>query len=362
MTSQGPPSFWSLIGLFVAMGVFSLTQLSHVISEGWQAESWLTTSGLLVYALAIVNALDLRLRWWISQSDTPMPLTPEGIKILNEQAALGVELVHDDDFEPKIVTFELASSSSLPNERLAIQLLESASHILRDPTLPGIKLSASLTSLHHHQHLAIDQYLELRVLPYLPMISDRPQVGLFAKQKIPRGAVFLWRSDYGLLLGDLSELPMAERMNRRPLAEFCVSGSYATLLQSGGTRLRSNAVTLANFSWCHTESVSAEHSPYRLLPPHDLGAPNCHFLSISCDPRLNGESDKSPNQLHPSLHSALMVYHELQPNDQLLIFSGEGQNFISVGLRRLLSKVLDLITPALIIAPWLLLWTQLNLW
>ena len=341
-----PPTRRPLISLLLSGLVF--TGLMFTL----RSSSWVMIPVLCVYALSIVNQLDQRLRWWLSLSDTPIPLTKEGIKIMNEQAGLHIKLIHDDDLEPKLI--ELGRNALREGSLKGLAL-----NLINDPIINAEdegSLSSPLSQLGQGEVFLIEDYLEVRTLPLLPLISGRQQLGLFATRPIPIGAHFIWRSDYAVVYGNLDQLPVSEKINRRPLAKFSSQTSETTLIQSGGDLLRSNPITLANFSWCHTESVSASESSYRILPPNDLGKPNCHFKTIAMNSGPQATQGRPTSGLSPSLHSALVTFRALNSGDQLLIFSGEGKNLISVSARRLISSLLDLMTPALIIAPWLLLY------
>ncbi len=314
---------------------------------------WVSYAVVFIYLLAIINALDLHLRSWLVYSDTPIALDREGLEILNEQANLGIGFIYDEDFEPQYHTF-----GELPDRSEEI-----ARSLISDPHLYSEQLSAPVRLIAQSRTLMISDYLEARVLPALPYLNDRPQLGLFAKRAIPAGRALVWRSDYGVCRsGERSDLPQAERVNLRPLASL----EGIEVFQSGGLSIRSNPITLANFSWCHTESIRAAQSPYRLLPPHDLGPPNSHFASVvltvaedeSSGGRHNDSSGPPWGDQPVGLSSALITYRPIAAGDQLLAYSGEGANALIISVRRLTSRLLELLTPALIIAPWLRLFTK----
>jgi hypothetical protein len=312
----------SVCALFVAIIMhYLMSFLSH------PSTVWLAHFYAILTLLAMINILDLRVRRWLAHNDTPIALNDEGIQIINEQANLGIKLVHQTSFIPKI--YELGECSE--TEVNAIK------RVLRTPDQFQEYLSSTLQKIDHSQIGRLEDYLEMRVLPHLPYISDRPQVGLFAIKPLPRGLVFLWQSDLMIYrLDECEHIPVHEQINKRPLGS--IDGVQVS--QSGGGMLRSNPITLINFSWCHTESVDASQSPYRLLPPNDLGPSNCHFISVQ--KTLNDEL---------GLSSAVMTHRDLQVGEQLLAYSGRGRNAWAVACRRLISNTMTLLTPALIIAP-----------
>ena len=155
--------------------------------------------------------------------------------------------------------------------------------------------------------------------------------------KIPKDCVFIWRSDFLLWPNDGQlTLPSSEQINKRPLGQ--VRGGQ--VIQSGGALMRSNPISLINFSWCHTESVDLSMSPYRLLPPNDLGQANVHFSTIHY-----------PLKEDIGLSSAVITYRDIEPGDQLLAFSGSGKNMWVITTRRTLSSLMDYLTPALMMTP-----------
>lgn len=291
---------------------------------------------ILLTLLAIVNQLDLKVRVWLQASDTPMTLDRAGIQIINEQANLGIRLIHDQDFQPKIIKLGQISKEDE-------HMLKSA---LTEPKQHKEQLSTELKSYHQQQLLKLEDFAECRVLPNLPMINGRLQVGLFATQEIPQNSIFLWQSDIAILLRNNQDLlGVSERINQRPLAR----DRSALILQSGGLTLRSNPITLINFAWCHTDSIDTQSSPYRILPPNDLGQANCHFASV------NFQINKAI-----SLCSAIVNHETIRVGEQLLAYSGSGHNARVVWLRRLLSKSLDWLSPALVVWPWLRLYQSLS--
>ena len=291
---------------------------------------------ILLSLLAIVNQLDLKIRTFLQSSDTPVPLDQEGIKILNEQANLGIKLVHDETFSPQLIELEKLT----PEDSKYIRSL------LTKPQQYLGRLSTQLRPTDSLSFLQLEDYAECRVLAHLPEINGRLQVGLFATQPIPAQAIFLWKSDVALVSKRTQNLFGAtEQINQRPLTV----DQKVNAIQSGGPILRSNPITLINFSWCHTDSVDAQSSPYLILPPHDLGTANCHFASVQT---------QVTEELN--LCSAIISHKSIYPGEQLLAYSGSGHNAMVISIRRLLSKTLALITPALIIWPWLKLYQSLN--
>lgn len=290
---------------------------------------------ILLNLLAIVNQLDLRVRSWLQTNDTPIALDQAGLKIINEQANLGIRLVHDQDLSPQIIELgELSTEDS-----------QDVRSILTKPTHHKDRLSTVLQPCDQQKVLSLEEFAECRVLAHLPEINGRLQVGLFATQEIPKDAIFLWRSDIAIISQKSTALlGLSERINQRPLTR---GGHIA--LQSGGKTLRSNPITLINFAWCHTDSVDAQSSPYRLLPPHDLGDANCHFASVHTKIEAN-----------LNLCSAIISHKSIPIGTQLLAFSGSGRNGWVVFARRFISKSLSLVTPALMLWPWLRLYQSLS--
>jgi hypothetical protein len=312
----------SVCALFVAIIIhYLMSFLSH------HPTIWLAHFYAILTLLAIVNILDLRVRGWLAHNDTPIPLNDEGIELINEQANLGIKLVYEASFIPQI--HRLGESSEKD--------IDSITSLLRTPHQFQDYLSSTLQKVDPSQIGRLEDYLEMRVLPNLPYLSDRPQVGLFAIKPLSRGLVFLWQSDLMIYrLDECEHIPVHEQINKRPLGS--IDGVQVS--QSGGGMLRSNPITLINFSWCHTESVDASQSPYRLLPPNDLGPSNCHFISVQ--KTLNDEL---------GLSSAVMTHRDLQVGEQLLAYSGRGRNAWTVACRRLISNTMTLLTPALMIVP-----------
>ena len=239
-------------------------------------------------------------------------------------------------------------------------------------------LSCSLTPIDKNSIHLFAQSTIARKLIHLPEIDGRTQVGIFAKKEIAQGAVFLWRSDLGVrwrgvdldLDFKLASSPStSESMNRRPLCQVMTSPEVLytqreeterssevlvglEIAQGASELQRSGPGTLVNFSWCHTESMDAQMSPYHILPPHDLGHANCHFASV-VDPRA------SVNRGEFRLCSAIIVDRPILAGEQLLAFTGAGSSLRAVNIRRGLSKLLSLLTPALVLAPWLRVFASL---
>ena len=312
----------SLLALFTSMCIHYGLEIFY-----WEAGIWITHMHALLCLLAIVNILDLRVRDWLTYSDTSLALDQAGIALINEQANLGIHLIHDEGFNPRVIPY-----GDLP-EHVDHELR----HLLNSPHSFDDQLSSSLIEEDQYTIERLDEYLELRILPNLPYISNRPQVGLFAIKTIPKDIVFIWKSDVLLQRTDQSSpLPISEQINKRPLGQ--VEGGQ--VIQSGGLLMRSNPITLINFSWCHTESVDMSMSPYRLLPPNDLGKANVHFGTI-----------RYPVSDEIGLSSAVITFQEIQSGDQLLAYSGSGRNIWVITCRRALSTLVNHITPALVITP-----------
>ena len=253
------------------------------------------------------------------------------------------------------------------NEQLMNQLTETLVYPENYPE----RLIRPLTPIEEDAIHHFDQDAIAKLLPNLPEIEGRPQLGLFAQRAIPKGAVFLWRSDLGVRWRGMSlnseqmliSAPsLSEEMNRRPLCRVTLSSldqatehTREVVLEAaqGASELqRSGPATLINFSWCHTSSVDAQSSPYRILPPHDLGSFNCHFASV-IDPRASSERGEF------RLCSAIVIDRPIIEGEQLLAFTGEGSSLRAVQTRRMLSGSLSLIAPALALAPWLRLFMSI---
>ena len=332
-TSYTITIFILVVGTIIQIGLYlSSLSLSQALPHEHQGLLLL----ILLNLLAIVNQLDLRVRSWLQTSDTPIALDQAGLKIINEQANLGIRLVHDQDLSPQIIELgELSTEHS-----------QDVRSILTKPTQYEDRLSTELQPCDRQKVLSLEEFAECRVLAHLPEINGRLQVGLFATQEIPKDAIFLWRSDIAIISqNSIALLGLSERINQRPLTR----GGHAVALQSGGKTLRSNPITLINFAWCHTDSVDAQSSPYRLLPPHDLGDANCHFASVH-----------TKLQANLNLCSAIISHKSIPIGTQLLAFSGSGRNGWVVFARRFLSKSISLVTPALMLWPWLRLYQSLS--
>ena len=105
---------------------------------------------ILLTLLAIVNQLDLRVRTWLQTSDTPMALDQTGIQIINDQANLGIHLIHDQDFQPQIIKLGQISAEDEHTIKLA----------LTEPEQHKEQLSTELKSYHQQ---TVRLFLQLSV-------------------------------------------------------------------------------------------------------------------------------------------------------------------------------------------------------
>ena len=87
---------------------------------------------------------------WLTYSDTPLALDPVGIELINEQARLGIQLVHDDHFTPKIIHY---GDIAEPIDQELRQLL------LSPQQFPD-QLSSSLTEVDQQQIAKLEEYAE----------------------------------------------------------------------------------------------------------------------------------------------------------------------------------------------------------
>lgn len=324
-----------LAGLVLHYVLFFLGAQSLIEAHVWAS----------LTALAVVNRFDLRLRDLLGSSEDPISLDGQGCRSLNRDFGLSYTLLDERHHPCEVISFGEVSQAQL----------DAVDEVLRAPLKYEKYLSTSLTSLDRFSMSTFEERAEVRTLPYLPSISGRPQLGIFSKQAIPAGTAFLWRSDLGICPAS-STLPRQKLFdevtlfNRRAL----LSIDGVEVFQGAGPRQASNPGTLINFSWCHTESTPAETSPYRLLPPHDLGPPNCYFCTVIASEIHSDKSTVLAEQaVSGQLCSAIVTYREIPAGQQLLAFTGHGASLRSVMIRRLISRTLELLSPALLILPWL---------
>ena len=341
----------------------------------WQTHVW-----ALITLLALAHQLDLRLRSLLTQAEGSYILDRSGLVKLREELGFDSELISERDLKQHLVMYEqdreddeeddeedddqgdAPAHPSPPSE-----LIEQLTETLLSPEDYSERLICPLTSIEVSAIHRFEHHTVAKLLPGLPEIEGRTQVGIFATRPLSPGAVFLWRSDLGvrwrsasshLQESTLSTAPsLSEEMNRRPLCQVPGPKTHHDLrlsaAQGASERQRSGPGTLINFSWCHTDSVDAQSSPYRILPPHDLGPANCHFASV-IDPRASRARGEF------RLCSAIVVDRPIEVGAQLLAFTGQGSSLRAVYFRRALSALLTLITPALVLAPWLRLAMSLS--
>ena len=309
----------------VSFVVFVITTLLERPMTGLMARSalglLLALGGAVTLDQARLHARKTRgLRYALDQA---------GIADLMSEVGPVVRLCAEEDLEPVLVEYdELATGGATP---LDTDLVREA--------VEGLQTS------HVHAKLALDPslklsiYLEAATLPQLPQVEGRDQLGLFATQRIPAQRLFLWESDLGVARsGARAQLPSAVRMNRRTLHTH----GGLEVFQGGGEEQRSNASILANFYWCHSESMPRTKGRYLIYPPHYFGSPNCEYVTT-----LNAYGTPC---------SALKTLREIDPGEQLLMYTGSTQSALTIQLRVGVAWLISLLAPAGSLLPWVWLW------
>jgi len=240
-----------------------------------------------------------------------------------------VRLYAEEELTPELVEYdELYTGVVAPLDTALIR-----------EALEGLQASHLHAQLALEPSLKLSAHLEAATLPQLPPIEGREQLGLFATQELPAQRLFLWESDLGVARAEArAHLPSAVRMNRRTLHRH----KGVEVFQGGGEDQRSNASILANFYWCHSESMPRTKGRFLIYPPHYFGAPNCEYVTT-----LNA---------HGTPCSALKTLRVIEPGEQLLMYTGSTQSALTIQVRVGVAWLISLLAPASSLLPWVWLW------
>ena len=105
--------------------------------------------------------------------------------------------------------------------------------------------------------------------------------------------------------------------------------------------------------------MTAQESMYRVLPPHDLGQANSHFSTVYLPEKyqkkieLTAQKDKAKYKFPLAFSSAIKTHRPIKKGKQVLAYSGQGSSLQAAIIRRSIVLAMVLLTPALIIYPWL---------
>ena len=276
------------------------------------------TAGIsLVLLLGVAVALDERVTKRRNLRGETFQLDREGVATLNIDLQLETLILHEDEPADRFSFYAdglSADDESLLEERFS-------------------EYVATYQPEEGGEEISFEDNVEVSTLPYLPLVNDRSQLGLFARAPLKKGSVLVWDSDIGVARSDERDiLDLTAHMNRRTL--FQAEGF--DFFQGGSEIQRSNPALLGNFFWCHTESTSAERRSHLVMPPHYLGAPNCVYITT-----LKGGQ----------LCSGLMTFAHIKAGEQLLMFTGNGRNLFAVQTRLVLSYGISLLFPATLCLP-----------
>ena len=225
--SQNSNYSYSLIGLVSAV-ILQYTSLFIIDSKtDFLTTLWFSHLFTISCIIALFSLLDLRLQQFLSLSDTPLSLDGSGIEILNEQANLGIKLIAKQDYLPQMIEFE---SFPVDQRQLAEEILEAPHHYTQ-------YLTGDLKEPNQDDILDIGEYLEAQILPHLPFLSDRPQLGIFAKKDIPKGAIFLWKSDFALEVAKQTKALIVQQAGIQMLSQINNLGLFSLELVQSLTRL-----------------------------------------------------------------------------------------------------------------------------
>ena len=242
-------------------------------------------SGLL---LGLVYLYDLKRFQTLSFSKKIGSLDRKRIQNTNRVLELETEIIHEDE----------------PCDEWSVYQSDISADLMGRVKAQFMKFQSNFEENQEGVPRKCEEYLEVRLLPNLPKVFDRDQVGLFATRPIPQWTLFYWVGDLGVARSsDHSILPRVAHMNRRTLMSF----EGIDIFQGGSQIQRSGCGVLANYFWCHTQSTPAVQSTYRLLPFNFLGQPNCVYVTTKKDQRLC---------------SALLSFSEIKKGDQILMYTG----------------------------------------
>ena len=288
----------------------------------------------LAILLVMITLYDQRITEYRNKIGIDIALDHDGIQEINTLLNLETHIMHEDEDIGRFIGYHKETSVA-KYARLELAFKRYQDQLYQDQ-LKDDELAIPRS---------IQEYLKLSTLPNLPYIDHREQVGLFAIKPIPTKTIFYWDSDIGIAKTDERDLLQSDVvMNRRTLTTI----EGFDFFQGGSKTQRSGPAVLANFFWCHTHSTGIAENKHILMLPNFLGSPNSIYITTK-------NKDKK-------LCSALMIVGEIQEGDQLLMFTGSEDNLVAIKYRLSISFLIKVLTPAILIIPFLKLYLHFGVY